>query len=134
VSPTPFAYLAHPIDLVEDARRLTEETCYLMQQNGLAAYIPSYAFKIPAGAAPNEVLNRINRAALTECDALVAILPKVGQTSFGVFYEIEQARAEGKPTLMVHPSCGRVRGRCPKPIRWCSPTRCRTTVCRRFGP
>jgi dUTP pyrophosphatase len=101
VSPTPFAYLAHPIDLVEDARRLTEKTCYLMQQNGLAAYIPSYAFKIPAGAAPNEVLNRINRAALTECDALIAILPKVGQTSFGVFYEIEQARAEGKPTLIV---------------------------------
>jgi len=101
VSPTPFVYFAHPVDFVDDSRHLTETACYLMHQVGLAAYVPSYAFKLPVEATPRETLNRINRAALSECDALIAVLPKVGQTSFGVFYEIEQARAEGKPTLIV---------------------------------
>lgn len=98
MSPTPFTYLAHPIDFSSRDYALI---AYAMQNNGLAAYIPSHAFKVPLGAAPNEVLSRINRAALTECDALVAVLPPLGETSFGVPMEIEQARAESKPTLIV---------------------------------
>lgn len=101
MSPAPFIYFAHPVDFVDEARHLTEASCYLMQQAGLAAYVPSYAFKLPLGAAPNQTLSRINRAALTECDALIAVLPRQGQRSVGVFFEIEQARAEGKPTLIV---------------------------------
>lgn len=100
MSPTPFVYLAHPCDFA--TRKYAEEATYLLNVEGLAAYVPSYAFKIPtAGATQNEVLNRINRAALSECDAVVAILPKPGDSTIGVFFEIEQARAEGKPTLIV---------------------------------
>ncbi len=101
MSPTPFVYLAQPIDFVGKTRLITESACAVMEAAGLVAYIPGYAFKIPLGATPNETLNRINRAALSECDALIAILPEPGQTSVGVFYEIEQARAEGKPTLII---------------------------------
>lgn len=101
MSPTPFVYFAHPIDWVDDARAVTEEAAVLFQRTGMAAYIPSYAFKTPLGAAPNRIVQNINRAALSECDALVAILPRPGQTTVGVFMEIEQARAEGKPTLVV---------------------------------
>jgi dUTP pyrophosphatase len=100
VTPTPFVYLAHPIDFEETTAHAAEASFYLMQQD-LAAYVPGYAFKIPAGAPPNEALNRINRAALSECAALVAILPRPGKTSIGVPMEIEQARAEGKPTLII---------------------------------
>lgn len=99
MSPTPFVYLAHPIDFADQA--YADKAAYAFDQESLAAYIPSYAFKLPYGAAPNEVLNRINRAALSECDALVAVLPKSGDRSAGVFMEIEQARAESKPTLIV---------------------------------
>ena len=99
MSPTPFVYLAHPIDFADQG--YADNAAYAFNQENLAAYIPSYAFKLPYGAPPNEVLNRINRAALSECDALVAVLPRDRDRSAGVFMEIEQARSEGKPTLIV---------------------------------
>ncbi len=99
MSPTPLVYFAHPIDFA--SRDYAGEVAYSMNEAGLAAYIPSYAFKIPLGQPPNERLNRINRAALTECDGLVAFLPAPGDQSYGVPMEIEMAREQGKPTLIV---------------------------------
>jgi dUTP pyrophosphatase len=98
VSPSPVVYLAHPIDFADED--YASRVCYVMQNEGLTAYIPGYAFKTPLGAMPNERLSRINRAALSECDGLIAVLP-LGQKTLGVPMEIEQARAEGKPTLIV---------------------------------
>lgn len=99
MSPTPIVYFAHPIDFA--TRDYAGEVAHSMNEAGLAAFIPSYAFKIPLGAPPNERLNRINRAALTECDGLVAFLPAPGDQSYGVPFEIEMAREQGKPTLIV---------------------------------
>lgn len=101
MSPTPLVYLAHPIDFAQMDRAQLELIATTMNQVSLAAYIPSYAFKIPLGAPPNERLNRINRAALTECDGLIAFLPAPGQVSYGVPMEIEMARGQNKPIWII---------------------------------
>lgn len=101
MSPTVLTYLAHPIDFTDSIRNRVAGIASTMNSGGLAAYIPSYAFKLPHDALPTEGLSRINRAALTECDALIAFLPPPGQTSVGVYMEIETAREQGKPTLIV---------------------------------
>lgn len=96
---TPFVYLAHPIDF--STRGDSGQIAIEMNTSGLAAYIPGYAFKTPIDAERSPVINQINRAALTACAGLIAFLPSEGETSFGVPMEIEQARAENKPTLIV---------------------------------
>jgi dUTP pyrophosphatase len=103
VRKTEYVYLACPIDF---ARRETEpgrieRISAPMQEEDLAAYVPGYAFKHPTGALSSPVVGRVNRAALTECAALVAFLPPPGTTSFGVPMEIEQARSEGKPVYII---------------------------------
>lgn len=99
---TEFVYLAHPIDF--EGRGTPDylaDIALAMQEVDLAAYIPGYAFKLPLGARPTPVVGRVNRNALAECAGLVAFLPSLGRTSMGVPMEIEQARAEGKPTYIV---------------------------------
>jgi dUTP pyrophosphatase len=96
---TPFVYLAHPVDFAD--RDYADQVALTMQAEGMAAYVPGYAFKVPLGIAPVETLQRINRAALSECDGLVAVLPERGEVSLGVPMEIEQARNERKPRLIV---------------------------------
>lgn len=100
---TPYVYLAHPIDFAdpENTRRLVGNVATAMHLGGLAAYIPGYAFKTPMGAKPSPVVNRINTAALEECDGLIAFLPPPGAMSFGVPMEIQQARSQGKPICVV---------------------------------
>lgn len=99
---TEFVYLAHPIDFGgRGAHDYIADIALAMQDQQLAAYLPGYAFKLPLGAPPAPVVGRINRTALAECAGLIAFLPPVGQTSFGVPMEIEQARAEGKPVYII---------------------------------
>lgn len=101
MSPTPIVYLAHPIDFAQAGRDTLQLIGSGMTRANLTAYIPGYAFKVPLGQPPNEKLSRINRAALTEADALIAFLPRLGETSMGVPMEIETARAQGKPTWII---------------------------------
>ena len=99
---TEFVYLAHPIDFAgRGTPDYIADVALAMQETNLAAYIPGYAFKLPLGARHTPVVGRVNRNALAECAGLVAFLPPSGQTSFGVPMEIEQARAEGKPTYLI---------------------------------
>lgn len=103
MSQIPFVYLAHPIDFVDPFGTQTsvESASYHLKAANLAVYLPSKAFKIPLGEPANGTVGAINRAALSQCDALVAFLPPPGSTSIGVPMEIEQARSENKPALIV---------------------------------
>ena len=102
-TPTPFVYLAHPIDFVSSEARspVDMDVNLAIQEAGLAAYIPGFAFQLPYGATPTPVISSVNRHALTQCEGLVAFLPPPGQTSIGVPMEIGQAIAEGKPVCLV---------------------------------
>lgn len=99
---TEFVYLAHPIDFgIGRPTDYLDHVASPLQDYNLGAYVPSYAFKFPVPAQVSPVVGRINRRALTECAALIAFLPRVGETSIGVPMEIEQARSEGKPIHLV---------------------------------
>lgn len=104
---SPLVYLAHPIDFADptQTRALVERIAYSMQAASLNAYVPGYAFITVHGANATGQIGAINRAALTEADALIAVLPKPGVTSIGVPMEIEMAREQNKPMLIVgHPT------------------------------
>lgn len=99
MSRTPFVYLAQPIDFA--APRWNLEVSEALRAAELGVYMPNGAFRLPDPVRSGPVISNINRHALTECEALVAVLPDLGTPSFGVPMEIEQARSEGKPTYLV---------------------------------
>lgn len=98
---TPFVYVAMPLDFVPRTSRPSEEVNALLAKNGMAIYRPDTAFRIPAGTIPTKTVGNINRAALTECDAVLAFLPPPGGSSIGVPMEIEMAREQNKPLMVV---------------------------------
>jgi dUTP pyrophosphatase len=107
VRTTPFVYLARPIDFVldddvDDVHVQGARVVNMIKDAGVGAYCPGSAFRLPKDAKPNSTINDINRAALSACGGLIAILPARAQ-SIGVPREIEQARAEGKPVLVIAP-------------------------------
>lgn len=95
----PFVYLAQPIDFVQP--QTSDFWVDTLVDVGLAVYTPRDAFTLPAGSTPTSVIGDLNRAALSRCDALLAVLPPAGSTSIGVPMEIGQAYSEGKPVMIV---------------------------------
>lgn len=98
---TSSVYLAYPIDLAEGEALKTavNQARMLLRAAGFVIYDPGQAMSVHAAAEPSAVINRINRAALAEVDALVAIYPEL--PSVGVPMEMEWAREHGLPALVV---------------------------------
>lgn len=101
----PVVYFAHPIDLIggdpdraERVRRV-RETRELLASSGFVVYDPATAFEMRSGLFPHAGLERINRAVLGHCDAMVACYPEA--RTIGVPMEIEAARAAGLPLLVL---------------------------------
>lgn len=99
----PIVYYAHPIDLV-DARpahinRRVREGRELLATQGFVVYDPATALEMRSGLVPHDGVERLNRAVLAQCDALVACYPE--SRSVGVAMEIEAARVLGLPTLVL---------------------------------
>lgn len=97
---THFVYLARPLDFNTTAHPVLEARS-LLRGAGLAFYDPGAAFELPAGARPNPTINAVNQAALDACGGVLAIMPPAGSSSIGVPMEIERARGQGKPVLVV---------------------------------
>lgn len=100
-------YLAYPIDQVGPR---AASTAYLWDQievfkrraaNHVSwIFDPGDAFKVNPSLPISEGLALINRVALGHADAVVAFLPE-GIASVGVPIEIDRARAQGKPVLVI---------------------------------
>lgn len=99
-------YLAYPIDLVsnEELRTVLNQARMLLRGAGFMVYDPGQAMSVHAAAEPSPVINRINRAALAQVDALVAIYPEL--PSIGVPMEMEWAREHQLPVLVVSRAAG----------------------------
>lgn len=103
----PVVYFAHPIDHVDRVgtqsdwthTRAIRDAKHLLGVSGFVVYDPAQAFQMLAGSPPHNGLERVNRAALAQCDALVACYPE--DRSIGVAMEIEAARAQGLPILVL---------------------------------
>lgn len=96
---TAFVYFAHPVDFA-DTRTVVNEIARQIKNAELALYDPELAWTLPQSAEPVATLTNVNRAVLSQCDAVIAYLPS-GTRTVGVPREIEQAVAEGKPLLIV---------------------------------
>lgn len=100
----PLAYLAYPIDFAHPGtnRSLTRELSQRLRSLGFMVYLPGSAFSAPdSEVQPSGAVQSVNRAALAEADVLMAVVPPSGVRSLGVPMEIEQARAAGKPMLLL---------------------------------
>lgn len=109
-----FIYFAHPIDQVKantsapyrELRQSINRVTEIADMEGHTLYQPGRAFKLgyDVDGLPNHIdqlaLDSINRHALQESDALVAILIE-GIPTLGVPAEIEQAINANKPTLIL---------------------------------
>lgn len=95
-----FVYFAQPIDQASRTSPIERDLRILLVDAGASLYSPSRAYSIADNPLSDLlVLDRINRAALAACDALVAWLPETVPT-LGVPAEIEQALGMGKPTVI----------------------------------
>lgn len=95
-------YLAHAIDQAAKASShwtstVTEE---LAVQPEVALYRPSQAWAIRGAPRVDPRIERVNRAALENCDALVAIVER-GVPTIGTAREIEFFAAAGKPWAVL---------------------------------
>ena len=110
---TKLIYFAVPIDSVPPGslnghRTPQTEWQYMVRDihavagatHGVIGYHPSKAFTVGPDCRIVPSLEAANRAALQECDGLVAIVPK-GVQSVGVPREIEAMLAAGKPVAVV---------------------------------
>lgn len=99
-------YLATPIDQAQGgldrpwnrvvrAAPVEASTC-----PGVVVYHPARAFSVGPDNLPGGTIEAINRAALAECQALVAVLP-AGVPTVGVPREIEAAVQLGLPVAVV---------------------------------
>jgi dUTP pyrophosphatase len=103
-----YIYLAHPIDQsLERARSpLASAIGHLhvaASQQGHALFRPGAAHKLPAppwDATITAKVDSINRNAVWEADAVIAVLPP-GVPTLGVPAEIEHALTLNRPTLIV---------------------------------
>jgi dUTP pyrophosphatase len=100
----PVVYFAHPIDLTQGFASphtviAVREARGLLATAGAIVFDPATAFEMRSGLEPHDGLERVNRAALAQCDALVACFPE--SRSVGVAMEIEAARSAGLPILVV---------------------------------
>lgn len=98
-----FVYLARPIDQAASSPKLANLTVAVfeaLRDAGFGVYRPHWAFAVPKEMEPGSEIEAINRAALRECCALLAILP-AGTPTIGVPMEIEQARQAGKPVAVL---------------------------------
>lgn len=95
-------YLARPIDLSTLTEQQADELVWVQKALtdwGALVYNPAGAFVLNSeAAAPHDTLQKINRFALQQADALVAFWPEL--PGVGVSMEIEQARQLGMPVLV----------------------------------
>ena len=101
-------YLARPIDAadvhrvmnhaISDASAKSEELIFALQKAGCCVYNPLSAFGNSVGFDEGFV-NKTNKAAIKECDAVVAVLFK-GMTSYGVPLDVEFAKSVGKKVVV----------------------------------
>ena len=100
-------YFAEPIDQDHadpHEMALRETMCNLLYHHGVTVYRPSKAWAVTNfDHTTSEIVERINREALSHADLLVARLP-LGTASVGVPMEIEYAtRTIGIPAIVVGP-------------------------------
>lgn len=98
-------YLAAPIDGVDENNRtlLVDTVCEALHKINVAVFRPVYAFaqtSITAMTNNADKIRAINRAAITNCNALIAILSGPGR-ALGTIREIEFARSVKKPVFVV---------------------------------
>lgn len=103
------AYFAHPIDLVDTRMASSEMWVHIIEQvrSTLSRYAdivysPGTAFVIGQDreVRPGDEIQELNRRALQQADAVVAIFI-AGVPSFGVPAEVQEAVSMGKPVLLL---------------------------------
>lgn len=107
-SVTVMVYFAVPIDQARESELLDLPWTRVRKSirgvaattPGVVGFHPRHAFTVGPDAGVVSGLERANRAALGESDALVALLP-AGVPSVGVPREIEAALAAGKPVAVL---------------------------------
>ena len=103
---SPVCYLAHPIDFQGSAvPNNVEYVRNNLVRVGFVVYSPAAAFEVPGGATPGPAIQRINRAALNQADALVALHPEA--ETIGVPMELQHAMQLGIPTLVISKAASR---------------------------
>lgn len=98
-------YFAHPIDLVSnDEISLIARVSALASEAGLNLYRPASAYDVSVRTPETRsAIDRVNQAALRNCDALLAVLPSEMPT-LGTPIEIERAASAGMPVLVISDS------------------------------
>lgn len=102
-------YLAHPIDQAIGSAAtspVVQAIAHVMEaarQQGIGIYIPGAAHKLPPPpwqSRDSDVVDRINRHAIWECDGTLAIIVP-GVPTLGVPSEIEYSLTLNRPTAII---------------------------------
>jgi dUTP pyrophosphatase len=100
-------YLAHPIDqalsrgeATQTLKRMVTSVQAALAGQGFSTFRPGRAYQVAPDPQSHRTVDRINRQALFESDAVVAVLPP-GIPSLGTPAEIESALLLNRPTLIV---------------------------------
>lgn len=95
------AYLAHPIDLIDDAE--LESQCdqiqFALRKCGFTVYLPGMAFVVGDEAKPDGRISEVNETALRLADVVVVVAPE--ERTIGTVLEMATAVQSGKPTVIV---------------------------------